>query len=269
MSFAALAKKLESLRCAGRPLLLGISGAQGTGKSTLAAFLQATSTKEFGWNVANLSLDDFYLTRDERLRLSEDVHPLLATRGVPGTHDVTMLSACLDDLCTLAAGDSKQIPRFDKASDDRAAQSTWPSVTGPVDLVILEGWCVGAQAQSDLELESACNDLERNHDPDGAWRKFVNAQLKNQYTPVFKRLDYLLFLAAPGFEAIRRWRWQQEQELAERSAGGPTRIMSERELLRFMQHYERLTRAMLRDLPDTADFVYYLDDAHDVVNVRE
>ena len=72
-----------------KPLIIGINGAQGSGKSTLADYIKSYMCAE-GHSAVSLSLDDFYLTREERFQLSRDTHPLLATRGVPGTHDTAL-----------------------------------------------------------------------------------------------------------------------------------------------------------------------------------
>ncbi|HHQ13954.1 MAG TPA: phosphoribulokinase, partial [Chromatiales bacterium] len=173
--FTLLAHWAGLKRDPGRTLFLGINGAQGTGKSTLADFLRVTLESVAGWRVACLSIDDFYLTRHERERLAQDIHPLLRTRGVPGTHDMAMLADCVQRLGELDRGETLALPRFDKATDDRAPVDSWPTITGPIDLIILEGWCVGSRPQTDAELQEPVNALEREQDADGSWRRFVNA----------------------------------------------------------------------------------------------
>ncbi len=212
--YLPLAKRLPQIRDGKRQLLLGVNGAQGTGKSTLADFLRLATESIFDWNVAVLSIDDFYFTLAERKALAKDVHPLLKTRGVPGTHDTDMLARYLERLQQLEEGERIALPRFDKAIDDRADESRWPVVKGPIDLVILEGWCVGTVAQSDAELQQPVNALERDEDPDGAWRRYVNDQLRAKYEPIFNKLDALIFIGAPNFDAILRWRLEQEDKLA-------------------------------------------------------
>jgi len=255
---------LPQIRGDRNQLVLGINGAQGTGKSTLADFLRLAAESIFDWRVAVLSIDDFYYTLDERKTLAGKVHPLLRTRGVPGTHDTDMLAHYLTRLQDLARDEHIALPRFDKAIDDRADESRWPLVKGPIDLVILEGWCVGTMAQQDVELETPINDLEREQDPDGAWRNYVNDRLKANYEPIFDGLDFLVFMRAPGFDAILRWRVEQEEKLADVSPEGSSGLMNEEQIERFLQFYERLTRANLAALPDSADLVFRLDDAHSI-----
>ena len=259
---------LHERRKPGTTFLLGVNGAQGTGKSTLADLIQLATGIVYDWNVAVVSIDDFYRTRAERHELARERHPLLATRGVPGTHDVGLLETCIDTLVNLAAGESAALPRFDKSIDDRLAPSSWPKVTGPLDLVILEGWCVGTPAQPKADLSAPVNDLERDEDADGRWRGYVNAVLASDYEPVFRRLNALYFLRAPHFEAVYRWRLEQERKLALDSAQDAPGIMSDAEVRRFIAHYERLTRWNLERLGTRADIVFELDDSHAVSGVE-
>lgn len=245
------------------PLIVGIGGAQGTGKSTLADFLRLYLAENGSFSVAILSLDDFYFTHAERHQLGLAVHPLLATRGVPGTHDLQMLSTCLDQLCILQPGETLALPRFDKAGDDRADPASWPVVEGPIDVIVLEGWCVGAAPQSRSSLVEAINTLERVADAGGIWRRYVNEQLAGPYATLFQRLDRLVYLRAPDFGAVRRWRLEQEHKLAERHGGG----MSDAEVGRFVEHFERVTRATLEAPPPQADVVARFDTAHACIHL--
>ena len=259
--YVPIANWLVTRHEVGQAMLLGINGAQGTGKSTLADFLALELREQHRWRVAVLSIDDFYLTHDERRELAAQVHPLLATRGVPGTHDVEMMSECIERLQTLRTGHTASLPRFDKSSDDRADPSQWPIVEGPIDVIILEGWCVGSMPQADDELIEPVNGLERDEDPEGTWRRHVNEWLASNYQPVFEKLDALVFLEAPGFDAILRWRTEQEHRLRQTSPEGST-IMDDASLRRFIQHYERITRNNLVTLPACADVLISLDDDH-------
>ncbi len=263
--YLPLVSKIHALQSDDGPLLVGINGAQGTGKSTLAEFLQLATESIFGWRTAVLSIDDFYLTQSERRKLGRDVHPLFETRGVPGTHDTAMLTAFLDRLEKLAAGETLMLPRFDKASDDRAPKSSWTPVAGPVDLILLEGWCIGSNAQAPDALRTPVNALERVEDPTAIWRTMANEYLATTYQAIFARLDALVFLVAPSFDAIHRWRLEQEKKLSKTAANAAAAIMNEDQLRRFIQFYERLTRHNLETLAGTSDFVLKLDADHEVV----
>lgn len=250
-SLDAVERALDSWRGDG-PFVLGVCGAQGSGKSTLAEGLMARLTAK-GLRAATLSIDDLYLSRVERARLGQVVHPLLATRGVPGTHDTEAGVRLLDDI---REGRDVVLPRFDKATDDPAPTGT--PVKGPLDVLIFEGWCVGAHAQDDAALLMPVNTLEAERDPSLVWRRFVNLALATDYADLFARIDRLVLLAAPGFEVVRDWRIQQEHELRARVGEGG-RTMSDEEIGVFIQHYERLTRHILSDMPAYADLTLRLD----------
>jgi D-glycerate 3-kinase len=246
---------------AGGPLIVGLSGSQGSGKSTLCRMLEAILREAHGLHAATLSLDDLYLTKAERQDLARTVHPLFATRGVPGTHDVALGRAVLDavrarqpDLC---------LPRFDKARDDRAPETQWPVIAAPLEVLLFEGWCMGARPQAEADLVQPVNQLEAEEDPEGLWRRHVNTQLAGPYRALFDAPDVTIMLAAPGFEAVLGWRQLQEAKLRERTGLG----MSEAQVVRFVMHYERITRHLLVDLPGRADCVITLGADHAVAGL--
>jgi D-glycerate 3-kinase len=250
----------------GEPLGLALNGGQGTGKSTLGAFLRDYLQRFYGLRVFVLSLDDLYLTRVEREALGARVHPLLATRGVPGTHDLgigmDVASACLNH-------ESKTIesPLFKKENDDRAPRAEWHRLTAPVDVLILEGWCVGAIPEPEVALEEPLNELEREADADGVWRTYVNQKLKMEYQKFFSLFPRRVLLKAPGFDCILRWRSKQERKLRETlevSGGGHAGLMDDAGVARFIMHYERLTRWMLAEMPARVDACIHLNETHGV-----
>lgn len=275
-AFADLAARLHlpfaarvAQAAAGRskPLVVGLCGPQGSGKSTLVA-LATRLLRRGGLATANLSLDDLYLTHAERLALGETVHPLLRTRGVPGTHDIALGLRVLDGL---AGPGPTLIPRFDKAADDRAPVSAWERFEGPARVILLEGWCVGARAQPPAALATPVNALERDEDPRGAWRGFANAALAETYPALFDRIDLLAVMTAPDFATVRTWRGEQERRLrGDLAARGrdPARAMDEAALDRFVAHYQRLTEWIATDLPPRADIAVRLDAARWPVEVR-
>jgi D-glycerate 3-kinase len=254
-----LAAKLAArARLSDHMMLVGLCGAQGSGKTTAAAALVELLAVQ-GLPAIALSIDDFYLPRAERNQLACRVHPLLTTRGVPGTHDVELAQATID---SLAGPDPVLVPVFDKASDDRRPRREWREAGGRQRIVILEGWCVGARPQPAAELVAPINTLERVEDEQGIWRGYVNTALTGPYRELFDRLSPLVLLAAPSFDVVRDWRGEQERKLRERvvSADGDTsRIMDETQLLRFISHYERVTRHILVEMPGRADHLIALD----------
>lgn len=255
-------------RKAGRPIVVGFCGSQGSGKSTFAAFLDLLLQAQ-GLSVAVLSVDDLYLGHAERGRLASEVHPLLATRGPPGTHDVELGMKTLDALTRPAGPHRVALPRFDKAEDGRSDPAGWPTVEAPVDVVLFEGWFVGARAQPLADLAEPVNRLEREDDPDGAWRGKVNTALADDYSALFARIDLLVLLQAPGFGHVHAWRSLQERKLAARLAaeGRTGEIMDDAALRRFIMHYERLTRWILQEMPQRADVVVRLGSDHEITGV--
>lgn len=244
--------------------VLGICGPQGIGKSTLTQVLQSVLRDIAGLSIAVLSMDDLYLSSAERQRLASEVHPLLRTRGVPGTHDVARGIDVIRSLLEASEDEQTRLPRFNKALDEPFPIYEEPLFQGRADLVILEGWCVGAIPQSASALIDPVNELERDSDVSGVWRKYVNAQLAGPYPLLFGLLDRLLLLHAQRFEDIYAWRLLQEHKLAAKlssstAASGASRLMSDDELRRFIMHFERLTRHILREMPARADLVAELD----------
>lgn len=214
------------------PVLIGIAGAQGSGKTTLA---RAAADRLRG---VALSLDDVYLTRAERAALARSIHPLLAVRGPPGTHDLDLADAVLDDLL---AGRSALLPRFDKLADDRLMPVAH---AGGARVVLLDGWCLGATPQTDEALTTPVNALERDRDSDGVWRRWTNAALAGPYQRFFGRFDAIVHLAAPDFDAVLDWRCEQEAGLMDLAPGDLPAARREA-IAGFIQHFERITRHML------------------------
>ncbi len=268
LHYLVLAEWLAAQATPGQALIVGINGAQGSGKSSLAALLQHLLEQGLLRRTIVLSIDDFYATRAEREILGRTVHPLLATRGVPGTHDVGMATRTLERLRTLGKDETLRLPRFTKARDDRAPERDWPTCRGPADIVLFEGWCVGTPAQEAEELVAPANALELEADADRRWRRYVNEQLRTVYADLFSLLDRLVLLQAPSFEVVHGWRLEQESGNAAQAPEGSPHLMTASALHRFIAHYERLTRHALRVLPARADAVLALDERRRIVQAR-
>ena len=236
--------------------VIGICGGQGSGKSTLAA-LMAEAMELEGRKTVACSLDDFYLTRAARAQLADTVHPLLATRGVPGTHDIDLARATI---ANLVAGAPTRVPRFDKGRDDRAPEESWETVRD-ARAVVFEGWCLGVTPQPETLLRTPVNELEAGEDPGAAWRTHVNDACR-QYASLWALVDWWIYLEVPDMECVKRWRTEQEDRL-------PTaRRMSDAELDRFLAHYERLTLWLKSRFPDRTDWHLALDRQHRVQFAR-
>ena len=251
------------------PMIVGIHGAQGSGKSTLTKILKVLLEHGFKKRVVAISIDDLYLTRDQRHHLAARVHPLLITRGVPGTHDMSLAKTIIN---TLKSGDDDRvsIPVFNKAMDDRADEAQWQQIDGPVDMVLFEGWCVGAMAQAKGDLDKPINLLEAGEDNHKQWRSYVNDQLQGPYKEIFSLIDVLMMLKVPGMESVFEWRSLQEQKLKQSLADhsdAAKHLMSSEELKRFIQHYERITRHCLAEMPQHADVVMQINAQHQIDKV--
>lgn len=258
-------------RQSSEPLVLGLCGCQGSGKSTAAAALRTALVNAHGLSAIDISLDDFYLSGAQRQRLAQDIHPLLRTRGVPGTHDVARGIDVIHRLTNASDDAVTEVPRFDKARDEPCPQADWTRFRGRADVVIFEGWCVGARPQAPAALEPPINDMERRQDPTGTWRRFVNAQLAGPYQKLFDLIDCLVLLAAPGFDVVFDWRREQERALNLRQPPHPgstdVKPMDDEALRRFIVHYERLTRHILAEMPARADLAMRLDEKRNITGL--
>jgi len=245
----------QALALPSRPAVFAITGLQGSGKSTLARQMVATALAA-GIPALALSIDDFYLGRRERRELARRVHPLLAQRGPPGTHDVALARRTLDALRAMQSGDLVRVPRFDKLGDTRLPPSRWTAVRQRPDLIVFEGWFLGVQPQPASALRQPVNELEETRDPDGTWRAWCNHALA-AYAPLWARLDRLAWLKGPGFELVREWRWQQECAL--QRAQPARKAMDRGQLEVFVQAFERISRHAQQTLAGLADEVIELD----------
>lgn len=271
--YLPLAAWLRARRAAGtRTRVIGVCGAQGSGKSTFCRLLGKVLEEAFDESAVALSIDDIYETRERRAELAVTLHPLFATRGVPGTHDVALGLSTIARLLSPHEDQPVPLPAFDKAMDTRLAPDQWRCHKGPAASVLFEGWCVGAVPESEAALLEPVNALEREEDADGIWRRTVNDRLRGDYRQLFALIDALILLRVDGMRRVFQWRRLQEHKLAAAAAARPgsadTRIMSDQQVDRFIMHYERLTRHILVEMPGRADIVFDLDASHSAARVH-
>jgi D-glycerate 3-kinase len=247
------------------PLFVGINGCQGSGKSTLTDFLTEYFSSQHGLTVVNISLDDFYLSKAQRAKLAKTIHPLLATRGVPGSHDIDLLAKTLTSL--KKAQPNIRLSRFNKATDDLYPNDEWLAAPNNIDIVLLEGWCWGVVAQAADKLSPPVNNFEKEQDKDAAWRTYVNQQLVKNYQPLYSLMNCWLMLKAPSFSCVENWRWQQEEKLAKTSQGAG--VMSKAQVHNFIQYYQRLTEECLTTLPEQCDWVLELDENRQIQKILD
>ncbi len=245
--------------------VIGLTGGQGTGKSTISNILKIILKEAFNLETVIFSIDDFYKTLQERKDMSKKINKLFLTRGVPGTHDTKMLFQCIKNLKTNKFK-RINIPKFDKSTDDRSQKSKWLKVKKKPNIVIFEGWCVGATAQKKKDLNFPINKLEKQNDNKKIWRQQVNLELEKSYKKIFKLIDKLIFLKVPSFKYVFTWRLLQEKKLRITSKGNKT--MSDKQIENFIMYYERLTKHMLKTLPKKANIVISIDNKHKLKSIK-
>jgi len=263
--YLPLAKWIES-KHEHEPVIIGINGAQGSGKSTLSKLLRLILERLFDINVLHLSIDDLYLSRSKRLSLANSIHPMLKVRGVPGTHNVELGISILSSIKQSLNFEIK-IPVFDKAIDDLASEDQWSVMNQKVDVVLFEGWCVDAKPQPEHELIQPVNQLEAIEDTKLVWRTYVNKQLAEKYTQLFSCIDYLIMLEVPDMDSVYKWRAQQEKKLKNK-LNTAKQTMSESEIRQFIMYFERITKACLNEMPERADVLLKVNKAHQIVSVK-
>jgi len=251
-----------------KPLMIGLAGGQGSGKTTISSILTLILQKYFRLNVFKISIDDFYKTRKDRRLLSKKKHPLLMTRGVPGTHDIDLMLSFFKKIKDKNFK-SLEVPTFNKAIDDRCSKSLWHKVKTKPDVVIFEGWCVGARAQLSSQLKKPINSLEKVYDQGAKWRIYVNNQLKNKYKTLFNQLDGLLYLKAKNFNLLREWRLKQERKLGVQTKNKKNlKIMSSGDVINFMQSYQRITQQMFKDALKSSSIIMNLNSNHQIEKIK-
>ena len=250
-----------------KPYFVGLAGGQGTGKTTISSLIRIILTKYFKLNVFRISIDDFYKTRKERINLSKRVHPMLLTRGVPGTHDINMM------LNFFKKSKSKKfktmkLPNFNKAIDDRFPKNKWNKINKRPDVIIFEGWCVGARAETNKTLKKSINSMEKAKDQKLIWRKYVNQQLKTKYKKLYSQLNCMIYLKAKNFSLLQKWRLKQEHKLwLKTKKKGGHKIMSKGDVINFMQTYQRITQNMFKNMPKYASIILNLNSNHQIKTV--
>ena len=246
------------------PYFVGLAGGQGTGKTTISSLIKIILTKYFKYNVFRISIDDFYKTRKERISLSKRVHPMLLTRGVPGTHDINMMLSFFKKTKSRKFKRLK-LPTFNKAIDDRFIKKYWYDLKNKPDVIIFEGWCVGARSEKTDTLKKTINSMERVKDHKQIWRKYVNQQLKSKYKNLYSQLNCLIYLKAKNFSLLQKWRLKQERKLLIKSKkNSKSKIMNKRDVLNFMQTYQRITQNMFKNMPKYASIILNLNSNHQI-----
>ena len=248
-----------------KTLFLGFSGGQGSGKTTVAKILKIILKKFFKREIYVSSIDDFYKTLKDRNEMSHTIHPLFKTRGVPGTHDISLVKKFFDFIKKKNFKKFK-LPKFDKSMDERLKKKYWSNIKKRPEIVILEGWCVGAKPQSNSIINKPINILEKYEDKHLIWRKYANEKLKKEYKKLFAMIDHFIFMKIPNFNVVYEWRLLQESKLRKKSHSSK-KIMSYNEIKRFIMFYERITLQMIKDLSKSASVVIFLKTNHKIKKI--
>ena len=251
-----------------KPYFVGLAGGQGTGKTTISSIVAIILRKYFKKNVFKISIDDFYKTRRERKNLSKKIHPMLMTRGVPGTHDVQIM---LDFFKKAKSKNFKKmkLPSFNKALDERHSIKNWYKINLKPDVIIFEGWCVGARPETNKTLKKPINFLEKANDEKLIWRKYVNQQLKTKYKKLYSQLNCMIYLKAKNFSLLQKWRLKQEHKLwLKTKKKSSHKIMSKGDVINFMQTYQRITQNMLKYAPKYSSIILNLNRNHQIKSVK-
>ncbi len=251
-----------------KPYFVGLAGGQGTGKTTISSIIKIILEKYFKLNVFKISIDDFYKTRKERYNLSKKIHPMLMTRGVPGTHDINIM---LDFFKKSKSKNFKKIkiPNFNKAIDDRFEKKNWYNVNQRPDVIIFEGWCVGARGETNKTLKKPINYLEKANDQKLIWRKYVNTQLKTKYKKLYSQLNCMVYLRAKNFSLLQKWRLKQEHKLwLKTKKNSNHKIMRKGDIINFMQTYQRITQNMFKYAPKYFSIILNLNSNHQIKSIK-
>ena len=237
-----------------------IAGSQGAGKSTLAKIFKLVLENAYKKKVMLLSIDDYYLSKNKRNKLSKNIHPLLITRGVPGTHDIVALK---NDIINFQKKKFPiSTPRFNKLKDEISSKK---NIIKNAEILLLEGWCCGSQSINKKYLFQNINRLETILDKNKKWRQYYNSQLMKDYKKVFSLFDQQIYIQPPSFSYILKWRYNQEKNNALKSRNKD--FMNKKDLQKFIQHYEKLTKWMMKTMPAKADILIKIDSNQKIKKV--
>ena len=248
--------------CSSKSKKFLFGGSQGIGKSSFINIISKTIEKFYDKKILLLSLDNYYLSKKQRLLLSKKIHKLLVTRGVPGTHNIKELVKNVKQF-----NQEKYpitTPLFDKLIDDRIKLNK--TIKTKCDILFLEGWCCGSSEIPKKFLYKNINNLEKINDPKNQWRNFYNNKLKIEYKKLFKLFDELIFLKTSSFDNVYKWRLKQEK--TNQSKNKKLKRMSANEIKVFVQHYEKITKWMIKDLNKKAQIVIQFEKNHKISSIN-
>ena len=245
-------KNIKNLFCV-------VSGPQGSGKTTFTSIIKKKLVKE-KLRVLILSIDDFYLSKKEREKLSNTISPLFMTRGVPGTHNLSYLKKVLKIFLSNKEY-TYRLPKFSKA-DDNLLKAKFHNLQFPYDIFILEGWCINYRGECQSALQNPINSMEKNHDQSLKWRKFVNKKSKEYFKNIYKKSHCSIFLKIPSFKYVFQYRKKQELGIPKKKQ------MNNKQLKNFISFYERITKNLLVSKKNKFDIEINVKPNHNYVGLK-
>jgi len=244
------------------PYFIGLTGGQGSGKTTLSIFIQKILEDVFKKRSVGFSIDDIYKTKEEREKIAKKIHPLCSVRGVPGTHNIGLGNKTIDSLFKAQSNTYTYIPSFSKILDMHHPKKDWRKYKGRPDFIFFDAWCGGAKPIPDNKWRPPLNKLEKEKDPDQVWARWSNNELAGDYQKLFYRFDKLIFIQVEKMENVYENRWLQEKNMSKgiKDEKLLKNIMNKDQIKNFVMHYERLTRHILDEMPNQADIVINRED---------
>lgn len=260
----SLYKYLESIVRNGilEPIVVGISAPQGSGKTFAVEQSKRFLNEQFPkLNVVTLLLDDVYLTHEKQTELTQYAksvdNKLLQGRGLPGTHELSLLQDIINKVKQKSA---IAVPQYDKSAfngeGDRLPKELWPLLDN-VDLVLIEGWFIGYQPLSKDTLIAKYNSLP----PDSAAKSNklehlldINARLKD-YVPIWQSFDYFVNFETNDINNVFTWRLQQEHDLIKKKGSG----MTDDQVRQFINRYMAMYELYYQDLCESSEVKVRID----------
>tara|TARA_Y100000590_G_C15659416_1_gene991993 strand:+ start:617 stop:1477 length:861 start_codon:yes stop_codon:yes gene_type:complete len=230
-----------------------ISGAQGSGKTTLIKLIELNFKNFYNIKPLCISLDDFYLSIKKRNVLARKIHPFLLTRGVPGTHDTEKILEIIKQFNK--KNYPIKIPKFNKLHDNR--EKNIKKISEKKDILFFEGWCCGCQPISKIYLRKKINILEKK-DKNCIWRNYYNKKLSDEYKMIFKHFNYLIYFKINNFKDVIEWRYKQEKGLASLNSK-KIKHMNKYKIKKFVTHYEKITKWMMQNKGNLANLIIKID----------
>ncbi len=253
---------LNSFQKRNIPYLIGLTGGQGSGKTTLSIFLQKILIDVFKKRAVGFSIDDIYKTKEDREKIAKKIHPLCSVRGVPGTHDIGLGNETINSLFEAKPNTYTYIPSFSKILDMHHPKKDWRKYKGRPNFIFFDAWCGGAKPIPNFKWRPPLNKLEKEKDPEQVWAKWSNNELAGDYQKLFNRFDKLIFIQVEKMKNVYENRWLQEKNMSKgiKDKKLLKNIMNKNQIKKFVMHYERLTRHILDEMPNQADIVITRED---------